>query len=297
MYRVAGPPEYLAVTGVGLTDNKASEDGLCMAIAEVHSLWCIPCQLHLPRDGYVSREALVLPPGGLHHWPLRRRQRSPPPFCQAHIPAREELQPCQGNRAGRYRGRDACSCRFHVHGRDFQGHQNFQGASRCRSLKGHGYFSYLGKKIQTEAANQAKIDITEATKKGNIGEKLRQALTAQNAAQIDSETKKITTQRLGEGKEEEIKVNMALKVFREPKQRGAELKTILEKKNAETRTENLRADLLSKATVDSEIKVQEANWELYKHQRAADGDLYGKIKAAEAQKANAEASERTSCGQ
>ena len=38
------------------------------------------------------------------------------------------------------------------------------------------------------------------------------------------------------------------------------------------------------------LQVQEANWELYKHQRAADGDLYGKITAAEAQKANAEAS-------
>lgn len=57
------------------------------------------------------------------------------------------------------------------------------------------------------------IDIAEATKKGDIGEKLRQALTAQNAAQIDSETKIITTQRLGEGGKEEIKVKMALKVF------------------------------------------------------------------------------------
>ena len=37
--------------------------------------------------------------------------------------------------------------------------------------------------------------------------------------------------------------------------RDAELKTKLEKKNAETQTEKLRADLLSKATVDYEIKV------------------------------------------
>lgn len=125
--------------------------------------------------------------------------------------------------------------------------------------------------------------------KGDVGEKLRQAETAQNAAKIDSETKIITTQRLAESKKEEIRVKTALAVFDNQNEgdvlesnnalatkkaqfdketqlanveaknavdiREAELKTVLEKKNAETQTEKLRANLLSKATVDYEIKV------------------------------------------
>ncbi|EXC24817.1 hypothetical protein L484_018533 [Morus notabilis] len=191
-------------------------------------------------------------------------------------------------------------------------------------IKGHEYFSYLGKKIQTETANQAKIDVAEATMKGDVGEKLRLAETAQNAAKIDSETKIITTQRLAESKKEEIRVKTALAVFDNQNEgdvlesnnalatkkaqfdketqlanveaknavdiREAELKTVLEKKNAETQTEKLRANLLSKATVDYEIKVQEANWAVYKQQRVADANLYEEQKAAEAQKASAEGS-------
>ncbi|CAH1429729.1 unnamed protein product [Lactuca virosa] len=39
------------------------------------------------------------------------------------------------------------------------------------------YFSYLGQKIQQEAANQAKIDVSKANMKGEIGSKLRQGQT------------------------------------------------------------------------------------------------------------------------
>nr|KAJ0225844.1 hypothetical protein LSAT_V11C100035160 [Lactuca sativa] len=52
------------------------------------------------------------------------------------------------------------------------------------------YFSYLGQKIQQEAANQAKIDVSEVKMK-----------TLQNAVKIDVETKIIATQRQGRGEE------------------------------------------------------------------------------------------------
>ncbi|CAH1451875.1 unnamed protein product [Lactuca virosa] len=166
---------------------------------------------------------------------------------------------------------------------------------------GQEYFSYLGQKIQQEAANQAKIDVSEAKMKGEFGSKLRQGQTLQNAAKIDAETKIIATQRQGQGKKEEIKVQTEVKVFENQREaevaeanaelamkkakrakdsqvveleskkvvalREAELQKEVEIMNTLTQTEKLKAEFLSKASVDYETKVQEANWELYRKQK------------------------------
>ncbi|KAG5045162.1 hypothetical protein AAZX31_06G062800 [Glycine max] len=190
-------------------------------------------------------------------------------------------------------------------------------------VPGHEYFSYLGQKTQMEAANQAKVDVAEAKMKGEVGSKQRQGQTLQNAAKIDAETKIISTQRQGDGKKEEIKVRTEVKVFENEREavvaeanselakkkavwaqtaqvaeveaakavalREAELQREVERMNALTRTEKLKAEFLSKASVEYETKVQEANWELYKKQKAAEAILFEKEKEAEAQKALAEA--------
>ncbi|KAF2594434.1 hypothetical protein F2Q70_00045600 [Brassica cretica] len=190
-------------------------------------------------------------------------------------------------------------------------------------VPGHEYFSYLGQKTQMEAANQAKIDVAEAKMKGEVGAKERTGLTIQNAAKIDAESKIISTQRKGEGTKEEIKVKSEVQVFQNEKEalvakadaalaiqkaaltkssrvaeveaakavamREAELQTQVEKMNALTRTEKLKAEFLSKATVEYETKVQEANWELYNKQKKAEAVLYEKQKQAEATKAAADA--------
>ncbi|KAF5751238.1 nodulin family protein [Tripterygium wilfordii] len=190
-------------------------------------------------------------------------------------------------------------------------------------VPGYEYFSYLGQKTQMEAANQAKVDVAEARMKGEVGAKLREGQTTQNAATIDAETKIISTQRLGEGKKEEIKVRTEVKVFENQREaeaaeadaelakkkagwsreahvakvesekavaiRAAELQREVEMMNALTMTEKLKAEFLTKASVEYETKVQEANWELYKKQKAAEAILYQKEKEAEAQKASAEA--------
>ncbi|KAK1429654.1 hypothetical protein QVD17_11868 [Tagetes erecta] len=190
-------------------------------------------------------------------------------------------------------------------------------------VPGHEYFSYLGQKTQMEAANQAKIDVSEAKMKGEIGAKLRQGQTLQNAAKIDAETRIISIQRIGEGQKQESKVNTEVKVFENEREaevaeanaelamkkakwardaqvaeveatkavalREAELQKEVEVLNAFTQTEKLKAEFLSKASVEYETKVQEANWELYKKQKAAEAILYEKEKEAEAQKAIAEA--------
>ncbi|XP_054819686.1 flotillin-like protein 3 [Prosopis cineraria] len=192
-------------------------------------------------------------------------------------------------------------------------------------VRGHEYFSYLGQKTQMEAANQARVDVAEAKMKGEIGAKLREGQTLQNAAKIDAETKVISTRRKGEGEKEEIKVKAEVKIFENEREaevaeanaelatkraswskaaqvaeveatkavalREAELQKEVETMNALTRTEKLKAEFLSKASVEYETKVQEANWELYKKQKAAEAILFQKEKEAEAQKALAEAAQ------
>ncbi|KAG8483696.1 hypothetical protein CXB51_022475 [Gossypium anomalum] len=190
-------------------------------------------------------------------------------------------------------------------------------------VPGHEYFSYLGQKTQMEAANQAKVDVAEARMKGEIGSKLREGQTLQNAARIDAETKIISTQRQGEGRKEEIKVKTEVKVYENQREaeiaeanadlakkkaswakeaqvaevesakavalREAELQREVERMNALTRTEKLKAEFLSQASVEYDTKVQEANWELYQKQKQAEAILYEKEKEAAGQKAIADA--------
>lgn len=156
-------------------------------------------------------------------------------------------------------------------------------------VPGHEYFSYLGQKTRMEAANQAKVDVPEAKMKGEMGAKLREGQTVQNAAKINAETKIVSTQRQGEGTKEEIKVRTEVKVYENQREaelaeanavlakkkagwaketqvaeveaskavalRDAELQKEVEKMNAVTQTEKLKAERLSKASVEYEIKV------------------------------------------
>ncbi|PRQ39475.1 putative Band 7 domain, Flotillin family [Rosa chinensis] len=190
-------------------------------------------------------------------------------------------------------------------------------------VQGYEYFSYLGQKTQMEAANQAKVDVAEARMKGEVGAKLREGQTLQNAAKINAETKIISTQREGEGKKEEIRVKTEVKVYGNQKEaevaqanaelamkkagwtkeaqvaevestkavalREAELQKKVETMNAQTTTEKLKAELLSKASVEAETKAREAEWNLYQKQKAADAILYQKKKEAEATETAAQA--------
>jgi flotillin len=140
-----------------------------------------------------------------------------------------------------------------------------------------------------EAANQARVDVSEAKMKGEIGSKLREGQTRQNAAKIDAETKVIAMQRAGDSDKEGIKVKTEVKVFENKREaevaeanselarkkaawtkaaqvaeveaakavalREAELQGEVERMNALTTTEKLKAEFLSKASVEYETKV------------------------------------------
>uniref|UniRef100_A0A0D9XKR3 Flotillin-like n=1 Tax=Leersia perrieri TaxID=77586 RepID=A0A0D9XKR3_9ORYZ len=156
-----------------------------------------------------------------------------------------------------------------------------------------------------------------------VGAKERDGMTRQNAAKVDAETKVYTVKRQGEGAKEEARVKAEVKVFENEREaevaeanadlamkkarwqrhamvaeveatkavaiREAELQVEVERTNAARQTEKLKAEQLSKAVVDYEMKVQQANWELYNRQKAAEALLYEQEKAAEATRASADA--------
>ena len=80
------------------------------------------------------------------------------------------------------------------------------------NVRGHEYLSYLGQKTQQETTNQAKIDVSEAIMKGEMGAKKRDGEMQRNTTKIDAETKIYSTQRQGERKEE-IKGKTEVKIF------------------------------------------------------------------------------------
>jgi flotillin len=185
-------------------------------------------------------------------------------------------------------------------------------------VPGYEYFSYLGQKTQQEAVNQAKVDVAQARMKGEVGAKERDGTTKQNAAKVDAETKVFTVKRQGEGAKEEARVKAEVKVFENERDaevaeanaglamkkagweqqakvaqveatkavalREAELQVEVERRNAARQTEKLKAEQLSKAVVDYEMKVQQANWELYNRQKAAEALLFEQEREAEARR-------------
>uniref|UniRef100_A0A0D9XKR6 Flotillin-like n=1 Tax=Leersia perrieri TaxID=77586 RepID=A0A0D9XKR6_9ORYZ len=182
---------------------------------------------------------------------------------------------------------------------------------------GHEYFSYLGQKTQKEAQNKAKVDVAEEQMKGEVGTKERQGLTRQNAAKVGAETKVLSVRQEGIALKEEAKVRSEVQVYDNEREaeiaaaqaglamkkagwekqskvaqveavkavaiREAELQMEVERKNALRLTEKLKAEQLSKAT------VQDSNAALYKRQKAAEATLYEEVKLAEARKAQADA--------
>ncbi|KAG2548375.1 hypothetical protein PVAP13_9KG181900 [Panicum virgatum] len=149
--------------------------------------------------------------------------------------------------------------------------------------------------------------------KGEVGAKEREGTTRQNAAKVDAETKVYTVKRQGEGAKEEARVKAEVKVFENEREaevaeanselamkkagweqqarvaeveaaqavaiREAELQVEVERRNAARQTERLKAEHLSKAVVDYEMKVQQAAF--FARQREAEAELYAKRKEAE----------------
>ncbi|KAG0205146.1 hypothetical protein BGX28_003187 [Mortierella sp. GBA30] len=183
-------------------------------------------------------------------------------------------------------------------------------------MPGHEYFSFMGQRVQQEAANQAKIDVAEAKLKGDTGAKEREGLTVRNAAKVNAETKVYEMQQAGETSQYQAKIEAQTQIYgneraieiaqanaaletkkafftqqtkvahvessKNAEIREAELNKTLEVKRAEAQMERLRATDLAKAQVEYEISVQQANAQLYTAQKAAEAVRFTREAEAEA---------------
>jgi len=156
-------------------------------------------------------------------------------------------------------------------------------------VPGQEYFSYLGQKTQQGAVNQAKVDVAEARMLGAVGAKEREGTTLQKAAEVDAQTKVFRVRQEAIGIKEQAKVEAEVKVFENEREavvsaakadlatkkaawdrqtkvaeveaskavaiREAELQMEVEQKNALRLTEKLKAEQLSKATVQYDVQV------------------------------------------
>ncbi|OMO65650.1 Band 7 protein [Corchorus capsularis] len=344
MYRVAEASQYLALTGVGINDIKLAKKAWVLPGQSCTVLDVTPVNYSFQIQAMSSEKLPFLLPAVFTIGPRTDDQESLIKFARLMSAHEKESNHVKELVRGVIEGETRVIAASMTMEEIFRGTKDFKrevfekvqlelnqfglliynaNVQQLVDVVGHEYFSYLGQKTQMEAANQAKIDVAEAKMKGEIGAKLRDGQTKQNAAKINAETKIISTQREGEGKKEEIRVNTEVKVYSNQREaeiakanadlakkkagwakeaqvaeveaakavalREAELQKEVESMNAETRTEKLKAEFLSKASVEYETKVQEANWELYKRQKIAEAILYEKEKRAAGEKATADA--------
>jgi flotillin len=161
---------------------------------------------------------------------------------------------------------------------------------------GSEYFERVRQKKRSQAENDAKINIAEAQKIGDIGQKEREATTRQQVALLEAET----VLKENEKQQEIEKSNADLAVVKNQafqksevskieavnaaKIREAELAKEVEQKRIAVETEKLRASNMSEAQVRAETNVKDAEGisnslklkseaELYAEQRKAEGIL------------------------
>ncbi|KAF8464480.1 hypothetical protein BDZ91DRAFT_795719 [Kalaharituber pfeilii] len=169
--------------------------------------------------------------------------------------------------------------------------------SNVKDLKdppGSEYFSFLSRKAHESASSKARIDESEARRKGEIGVHENEGLAKQQISKIEADTAILETQR-GKDKasaqaslaiktaELEAEVAMTkIKAQRIQEARDAELQKDVESKRAQMQLERLRATEVTKAQIAKESSQQSADAAHYLAVKNADAKLYAEQKAAEA---------------
>lgn len=154
---------------------------------------------------------------------------------------------------------------------------------------GSEYFEFIRQKKRSEAENKAKIDVADATKQGDIGQKERSVETRQQVAILEAETVLKENTRLQdiENSKAELEVVKAsalqktqlarIEADKTSKIRDAELQMKVEQQRINMETEKLRANDFSKAQVQAEIDMKNAEGKA----RALEIEAQGKAKALE----------------
>ncbi|SNW62364.1 Flotillin domain-containing protein [Orpheovirus IHUMI-LCC2] len=168
--------------------------------------------------------------------------------------------------------------------------------ANIKEMQDHGgskYFENQRKKTISEVENKAKIDVSEATMRGAVGEKEREAETRKRLAEYEA----LTVLQENERQQSIEKSNAELEIvkadsyrrqqlaFIEAKKateiRNAELQRQVEEKRILEETERLRAKEVSLAQVLAEAKIKEAEGEANAVKLRADAQLYFKQREAD----------------
>ncbi|KAG0645919.1 Flotillin 1 [Hyphodiscus hymeniophilus] len=156
------------------------------------------------------------------------------------------------------------------------------------------YFESLSRKAHEGAINQARIDVAEAQRKGNVGEAQRVGEQNREIAKINMETAVAKTERDSERSKAEAQLSTRkvhfnreveiskIEAERAVESRNAELQKDVEVKRAMTELERLRASDVVKATIIRESKQQAADAAQYEEKARANAGFFREQKAADA---------------
>lgn len=156
------------------------------------------------------------------------------------------------------------------------------------------YFESLSRKAHEGAINQARIDVAEAQRMGNVGEAQRQGEQNREIAKINAETAVQKTERDSEKARAEAilstrktnfskDVNIAqIEATRATEARDEELRRDVEVKRAQTELERLRASDVVKATIQRESKQQAADAKNYEEQARSNAGMFLPLEVHEA---------------
>lgn len=157
-----------------------------------------------------------------------------------------------------------------------------------KDAEGSVYFKALAQKIQSEAENRAKVEVAEQNKIGNVGAKMREGVTRQEIARIESETKLIENEKLqqiltSDAQLEKLKQEQELimknaKIESEGKSQmlRQQYEKEIQERRLEAETQKKRAEELSIVRVQAEMTIKNAEAEAQSKKIIADANLYAK---------------------
>ena len=162
--------------------------------------------------------------------------------------------------------------------------------------EGSEYFTFMRQKTKEGAMNRSRVEVAEARKSGELGEKTAIATMTQGVALIEAETTEIVNinkfrKAQSEATLAKQQADLALEVeltqinaVKSARIREEEMQRRVEEAKVHTETESRRALELSRAIVDAEVQIKSAEGSatsqrltsdarLYSMQREADGEL------------------------
>lgn len=164
--------------------------------------------------------------------------------------------------------------------------------AEMKDLPGNEYFEYRKQKAIQSANNEARVEVAEAKKMGDIGENERQAFAKQRIATIDAETLLIQNTQQKIISESNKELNVVKETYTKEEQiakieaqqlskiREIELQQEVERKRQDQKLIEQRADVLTKAQVNAEAQIKEAEGNRLAQILKAEADLITKEKEA-----------------